>query len=538
MPAFLTAPSRPGATPVETHPVTPPSGGWWRMILNAIPNVIAFSILGGVMYAGHHSGWKLPKLSALAGQTNVIADDWCSEHLVPESVCIECRTDLLPAAKPTGFCRDHGVAECVLHHLELAQIRGEPQLPKYDTVRAIALIPRTENNSRNSMHTSRVQFSSAEAIVRAGIDVDVVQERPMQEAIEANGELQFDPTRVCHLSSRVPGHVAAVFKTVGDPVSAGDILALVDASLVGQAKSQWLQAVVQLQLRQATVQRLRTVANSGAVPQRSVLEAESALQEAQVAMISTRQTLLNLGFDVPETPLNTNLTALADRLRFLDIPAALVASLPPGTQTASLIPIRAPYSGVVIHSEVVTGEVVDTTQTLFTVSDPGRMWLILHVRQEDARFIHQGLPVRFQSDDGSQRVNGRVAWISPAVDERTRTLQVRVVVANDEGLLRDRTFGTGRIILREEANAVVVPREAVQSITDATFVFVRDRNHFEEGSPKFFHVRQVRLGARDDQYVELLAGVLPGEVVASRGSHVLLAQLLRSNLGAGCGCHE
>ena len=42
----------------------------------------------------------------------------------------------------------------------------------------------------------------------------------------------------------------------------------------------------------------------------------------------------------------------------------------------------------------------------------------------------------------------------------------------------------------------------------------------------------------DGQYVELLAGALPGEVIATQGSNVLLSQLLRSNLGAGCGCHE
>jgi multidrug efflux pump subunit AcrA (membrane-fusion protein) len=166
------------------------------------------------------------------------------------------------------------------------------------------------------------------------------------------------------------------------------------------------------------------------------------------------------------------------------------------------------------------------------------MWLILNVRQEDARLVHRGQTVKFHSDNGDLDVAGQVSWISPAVDEQTRTMQVRVVIANEDGALQDKTFGTGRIVLREELNAIVVPRDAVQSTPDASFVFVRDKNYFDEGSPKFFHVRQVRLGARDGQYVELLAGVLPGEVIASKGSNVLLAQLLRSNLGAGCGCHE
>ncbi|MBI3861813.1 MAG: efflux transporter periplasmic adaptor subunit, partial [Planctomycetia bacterium] len=122
--------------------------------------------------------------------------------------------------------------------------------------------------------------------------------------------------------------------------------------------------------------------------------------------------------------------------------------------------------------------------------------------------------------------------------EPSRTLRVRVLLDNEDRRLRDKTFGTARILLREEAHAVVVPREAVQSTADAHFVFVRDKNYLQEGSPKVFHVRQVRIGARDDQYVELLAGALPGEVIATKGAPVLLAQLLRSNLGAGCGCHD
>ena len=66
----------------------------------------------------------------------------------------------------------------------------------------------------------------------------------MQDFIAANGELTFDPTRVAHLSTKVPGTVAVVFKAVGDKVQAGEALALVDAADVGQLKSQLLQAMV------------------------------------------------------------------------------------------------------------------------------------------------------------------------------------------------------------------------------------------------------------------------------------------------------
>jgi len=477
-------------------------------------------------------------MSALLGNATEQEDDWCSEHFVPESQCIECNPDLYPKLKEFGFCSKHGVAECVLCHPELAQVKGVPQLPEYDSTQALALLPRPENNSRNTLHRSRIQFVSTESVEKYGIDIDLVQERAMFDELTANGEIVFDPTRIAHLTTKVPGTVVVVFKTVGDEVRHGDIVALVDAAQVGHAKSQLLQAHVHFRLRRTTVERLRPLGSGGAVAGKTLIEAESAMEEAEVMLLSAQQALANLGFEIPDDLESTDPKKLADELRFAGIPTSLLPSLPQDRRTANLIPVLSPLDGTVVSSEIVAGEFVDTTMLMATVADPRQLWLLLNVRQEDARFIRNGLPVRFRPDDGDAEFSGIISWISSAVDQQTRTLQVRVVVDNTDGSLRDRTFGTGRIILRDEPHAIAVPRIAVQSTQDATFVFVRDKNYFDENAPKMFHARQVRLGANDGDFVEILAGVLPGEVVATEGSNVLLGQLLRSNLGAGCGCHQ
>lgn len=518
------------------NPQTTSQQGLWSWIRYGVPNLLVFGLLGTVLYLGHHTGWKLPKLSEFRGLNVATPEDWCAEHLVPESICVECNADLLPKPKEFGFCRKHGVNECVTCHPELAQSTGEVKMPKYDTVQAIAVMARPENNSRNTLHKRRIQFASKESAAKSGIDIDVVEERRMSDAISANGEIMFDQTRVAHLSPRAAGTVAGVFKTTGDKVERGEILALVDATVVGQAKSQLLQGLVQVQLKRSNVQRLQS-AGAG-VPTKSIVEAEAALQEAEIALVSGRQALVNLGFVVPDELEKRDAKSIAEELRLLGIPADLVTSSSSVTQTTNLIPIRAPYEGTVVASDVVVGEVVDATKLLFTVADPSKLLLTLNVRQEDGKYMKAGLPVVFRPDDGSPDVSGDITWVSPAIDEHTRTLQVRVKLVNSAGTLRDKTFGTGRIVLRDEPNAIVVPREAVQSTSDANFIFVRDRDFLKEGSLKVFHVRQVRLGARDEKYVELLAGALPGEVIATKGSPVLLAQLLRSNLGAGCGCHE
>jgi cobalt-zinc-cadmium efflux system membrane fusion protein len=67
-------------------------------------------------------------------------------------------------------------------------------------------------------------------------------------------------------------------------------------------------------------------------------------------------------------------------------------------------------------------------------------------------------------------------------------------------------------------------------------VFVRDKDFLRGGIPKVFHVRTVRLGAKDDKQTEIVAGILPGEMVATTGSSLLRAELLKGNLGEGCAC--
>jgi cobalt-zinc-cadmium efflux system membrane fusion protein len=161
------------------------------------------------------------------------------------------------------------------------------------------------------------------------------------------------------------------------------------------------------------------------------------------------------------------------------------------------------------------------------------MWLTLNLRQEDANRVALDQHVRFLADGSLQESQCSVSWISPDVDEKTRTVKVRANLANREGRLRANSFGQGQIILRKENNALVVPNEAVHWEGDCYVVFVRDKDFLSPGAPKVFHVRQVRVGSKDQEKTEIIVGVLPGELVATKGSGTLRAELLKNNLGEG-----
>ena len=359
----------------------------------------------------------------------------------------------------------------------------------------------------------------------------------MKETITANAELVFNPTCVARLSTRVSGSVAGVLKITGERVQAGDILAVIDAAEVGKAKSQLVQAAVQLQLKRSVAERLRPIALQGAIPQRNAIEAETSLQEALVAFSTARQSLANLGFNPPNESDKMDAVSLDRELQSLGLDG-YARSTQSTISSGNLFPIRAPMDGVVTHSSAVVGEVVQPGTTLITIADPLQMWLMMNFNQDDAGLVRIGSKVVFESDSNGSSIDGKVTWISPTIDDRTRTVSVRANIVNDGEHMRNNTFGTAKVLLREEPKAIVVPKLAIQSTSDATFVFVRDKNFFKPDSPLFFYVRQVAIGTSDDSHVELLAGVLPGEVIATKGSASLLAQLLKSNLGAGCGCCE
>lgn len=506
---------------------------WLRRV---VPTLLVLAGLGGLAAWGHHTGWKVPHFSALMGEGQTEDKDWCEEHHVPEVLCVECKPDLMPRTKDAAWCATHGVPECPLDHPELAEVTGQPKLPRYDVQSALHLLDRPENNQRCKLHLRRLQFASAESARKAGVGVYPVEEAPMVEFVAASGEITFDQTRVARLSARVPGTAWRVDKKIGDAVTAGEVLALIDAAEVGRAKGEFLQSLVQFRLKDQNLTNYLNLTAKGAIPDRQVRETEAARSEARIRLLGAHQALVNLGLPVAWEELQ-GLTEdqLAARIQFLGLPAAVRDRLDPKRTTASLIPVKASQDGVIVSREVVAGEVVDAAKALFVVADPQRLWLTLHVRLEDVNHLRVGQAVKFQPDGGAPEARGVVAWISPAADEKTRTVKVRADLPNPEGRLRAHTFGAGRIVLREEAHAVVVPREALHWDGDCHVVFVRDK-HFSPqnaASPLVFHVRKVRPGAKDERHVELLAGVLPGEVVASKGSAVLRAELLKGNMGEG-----
>jgi cobalt-zinc-cadmium efflux system membrane fusion protein len=501
-------------------------------------------VAAGVGALGQATGWTVPKASALRGEAASEADDWCKEHGVAESACVECRPDLSPRGQAYKACKEHGVADCPLCHPDVAQLTPRPVVTEADRARAarsLAFAPRTENDGKCKKHLRRIQLASDEMAARLGLTFAPAARGPVSETISATGEIGYDPTRVARLTPRAAGTVWRVERQAGDKVRRGDVLALIDSGEVGKAKAEFQQALVQLAVRRETLAKLRPQAGT-TVPGKDVQAAEAAVDEADVRVLTAEQALANLGVPVRLDDVRGLSPAdLAGRMQFLGLPEPLARDLAGRTASSNLLPVTAPFDGEVVARTAVKDEAADPAKPLFVVADASRMWLTLRVRPEDADRVKPGLPVRFRHPGHAGPAAwdpGTVVWVSPAADEKTRTVPVRVDLPNPSDRHHANTFGTAELVLREEADAVVVPAAALHWEGCCHIVFVRAKDYEKPDAPKVVHVRKVRPGATDvptaaGPVTEVAAGVLPGEWVAVTSSGILRSELLKNDLGAG-----
>ncbi|MBI3407131.1 MAG: efflux RND transporter periplasmic adaptor subunit [Planctomycetes bacterium] len=514
-------------------------------LLKSGPTVIVLALLGGLAYWGHHTGWTIPKFSDLVGNNQPDADDWCKEHSVPESECVECDETLLPRIESV-WCRKHEVHFCPFERPEIAQLKSLPKITQADldrAQRALDLKDRTSNNKKCTLHHRRLQFASLDVMNKMGIGIDLAGERPITETVAASGEIAFEQPRVAPVTMAVSGRVWLVTEKgqIGAVVKRGDVLALVDALEIGKAKAEFQQAFAQLDLRTKTVGNVKPAVDKGAIPETRLLELETAQREAQIRLMGAQQALVNLGLPVRlEDVKSMSLENLSKYLQFFGIPKDIVERLNGESVSANLFPVLAPRDGVVTVANTVPGDVVDAAKVLFVVADTSRMWLILNVRNEDLKYLRirdpktgkPGQAVRFRADGSDKEVTGELVWKSTQVDEKTRTVQFRAELPNPDRSLLANTFGHGQIVLREES-VVVIPTEALHWEGDCNIVFVQDKNFHTPGAPKVFHVRTVRPGVKVDRYTEIIAGLMPGEVVATTNSATIRAELRKNSLGAG-----
>ena len=179
--------------------------------------------------------------------------------------------------------------------------------------------------------------------------------------------------------------------------------------------------------------------------------------------------------------------------------------------------ILAPLTGTVVKSCVAEGQYVKEGDKLFEIADFTKMWFMFTAYEQDLPFIQVGQVVSIRTPSlPGQIMKARVAFISPNLDETTRSTKVRVVLENPERRIKNNTFAEGMVEV-EAPEVLAVARTAVLWQGDAPRVYV-------EKQAGVYEQRSVKLGRSGDTDWEVLDGLKEGERVVIHGNLLIDGQ--------------
>lgn len=194
-------------------------------------------------------------------------------------------------------------------------------------------------------------------------------------------------------------------------------------------------------------------------------------------------------------------------------------------QSLTVYEMRAPIAGTIIDRQISLGEFASEQKASFTVADISTVWVDLSVFRRDLPRVRVGDTVVIDVGDGGPPIEVKLSYISPVGNADTQSALARATLPNDQARLKPGLFVTARLILSAKQAPVVVKSSAIQSMENRNVVFVRNGDKFE--------ARDVELGARDAEQVEVLFGVADGETYAGKNSFVVKAEI-----GKGAAAHE
>jgi len=322
---------------------------------------------------------------------------------------------------------------------------------------------------------------STEKIQRLGVKVEAVGRRMLGKTVRAAGRVEPDERRIHVVSPKFEGYVEKLHVNVtGQPVAKGQPLFEVYSPELVSAQREYAIAMQGVQ------------AMSGASS-----EARSGMQQLAESSLA--------------------------RLRNWDLSSEQIATLVKTGEARRTVTFRSPVSGIVTEKKAVQGMRFMPGEMLYQVTDLSSVWVLADVFEQDIGLVKNGARASVKINAYPDKTfEGRITYVYPTLKAETRTIPVRVELANPGGLLKPAMFSQVEVQVGGKAPVLAVPDSAVIDTGTRRIVLVQ----LQEGR---FEPREVRLGARSENHFEVLHGVKEGEQVVVAANFLIDAE---SNLKA------
>ena len=320
----------------------------------------------------------------------------------------------------------------------------------------------------------------------------------------AEGRIALNDDDNVPVYSPYAGRVTKITAKAGDDVRAGQPLFTVEVTDMVQAQNDFQSAInalnkaqEQLKLNQIIAARQQVLFQAKAAALKDYQSAENDVISAQ----SDKQTA------------EAALEAVKNRLRILGKTDAEIAAFQKNSSMSPETVIREPIAGTVVQRKVGLGQYLGTgSDPVFTIGDLATVWLIANVRESDIPRIRLGQPaVATVNGFGDRTFRARVTYMAASLDPATRRLAVRCEVENPDQELKPEMFARFAIITGDAVSGPAVPESAVVQEGDRAHVWVLRPDGAVEA-------REIKLGLRDGDLLQVTEGLQTGERIVSRGA--------------------
>ena len=322
--------------------------------------------------------------------------------------------------------------------------------------------------------------------LRTRIEVQPAAAEPVSVERQVPGIVESDPASTASVLTPLAGRLVELRVALGDRVTRGQVLAVIDSPDLAQANADEARAADAAALAGKNLERQQQQLAIGAIADRDLDQARSDDNQARAELVRARARLAVLG----------------------------VAPAAAGAQPARL-EVRAPVSGSVVSLGVARGNMInDPTQPLMTIADLATVWVTALVAEQDLAEVAKGQDAGVTLSAYPGRVlRGKVASLSDVIEADSRREKVRIAFANPDYALKPNMFATV-LLLGTPRSQVVVPTSALLMNNDRTTVFV-------ETAPWTFQRRAVSVRLREGASAAVESGLAAGEKVVVRGGILL-----------------
>src|SRR6185503_4797619 len=354
--------------------------------------------------------------------------------------------------------------------------------------------------------------NSSPALTQSGaIETEIVTQQSIAGVIPATGKILVPENRMAVIGPVNQGRIVRLYAGQGTRVRKGQKLAELESADIDQAEADYLKALADYE------NALRSSAAEIKLAQESY-DRNKLLYEQKITAGKNLQSAehdLEVAKDASENSVNGTkaaLTAARRKLLILGLNDATIDALSKKTDLAATFSLNSPIDGIVVERNATIGASVGTDANLFKIINLSQVWIDANVFEKDLQRVRPGQEVKLTVPAFPQTTfSGRVIFVDSVVNPETRTVNVRTEVANPDGRLKPDMFANVQIVTDANRAAISIPQSAILNDEGKTVVFVADGNGYKK--------RQVQAGIQNNDRVEIVDGLNPGDKVVVKGNY-------------------